>query len=324
MLKKDYFCKKEKRMPIVYLAPLHGFTDLKYRTAHDRIFGSFDKAVAPFVTLVAGKKVKREHLRELYPQDNIMPVEPQIIGNEADYFLTMAEALSEYGYTCVNWNLGCPIKAIAMKQRGSGLIAHADRVDRFLDKVLLLSKIKLSVKIRLGYRDAAESIKLIEVLNQYPLEYVIIHARLGVQMYEGVVDLDLLEERKSILKHKTIYNGDVFNADDYQRILARFPWAEEVMIGRGVLANPFLASELKGDYMSAEEKLKKFWDFMDLLLSEYQDTNRGEETILHRMKQYWASYKIDGCRELFEKLKYTQTIQEYLYLCNSEKEKISF
>ncbi|MEG2336538.1 MAG: tRNA-dihydrouridine synthase family protein [Bacteroidales bacterium] len=303
-------------MPRVYLAPLHGFTDLKYRTAHQTIFGSFDKAVAPFVTLVAGRKVKPSHLHELDPQKNKMAVEPQVIGNEADFFITMAHALTDLGYPSVNWNLGCPIKAIAAKQRGSGLLAYPERVARFLDQVLPLTEIKLSIKMRLGYSQAEESIQLIDVLNRYPLEYVIIHSRLGVQMYEGTVDLDALEVRKSILKHKTIYNGDVFNV--------RFPWAEEVMIGRGILANPFLASELKGEEMSVDEKTQKFWDFMEFLFREYQEEDREEDNILHRMKQYWASLRVEGSEELFKKLKYVQTLQEYSYLCSSEKEKIIF
>ncbi|MEG1762794.1 MAG: hypothetical protein RR256_04200, partial [Bacteroidales bacterium] len=76
--------------------------------------------------------------------------------------------------------------------------------------------------------------------------------------------------------------------------------------------------------MSVDEKTQKFWDFMEFLFREYQEEDREEDNILHRMKQYWASLRVEGSEELFKKLKYVQTLQEYSYLCSSEKEKIIF
>ncbi len=93
------------------LAPLDGFTDCRYRQAHADTIGGLSRAIAPFVTLVAGRRVRLTHLRDFWPANNRgMAVEPQILGNEEAYFPVMAEALRALGYDCLNWNLGCPIQ----------------------------------------------------------------------------------------------------------------------------------------------------------------------------------------------------------------------
>ncbi|MEG1498180.1 MAG: tRNA-dihydrouridine synthase family protein [Bacteroidales bacterium] len=302
------------------LAPMDGFTDYRYRNTLSEVFGPLSGiryAVAPFVSLVAGKKVKRSHLKDLLPENNLMIVEPQFLGNEEDYFPAMANALNDLGYSCMNWNLGCPMKAVASKQRGSGLLMVPDRIERFLDKVLPTSPIKLSIKIRLGYLKVEESLRVVEVLNQYPLEYVAVHPRLGIQLYNGKVDLDKFACLQSLIKTHCVYNGDIFTVEDAQKIHQRFPEIKTMMLGRGVIANPFLPSILQGRIFSQGECLKIFSLFLDVLLENHLKDGSPERLILHRQKQFWSNFAIPYIPpNLLDRIKKVSNIQEYRSLCN--------
>jgi tRNA-dihydrouridine synthase B len=172
------------------LAPLRGVTDAIFRTAFAECFGGVTRALAPFVASVRGARVKAKLLRDLLPEHNPkMPLVPQILGKDAQEFVVMAKALFDLGYAEVNWNLGCPYPMVAKKGRGSGMLPHPERIDRFLDTVLAGLPGRLSIKTRLGRFSAAEMDALMPIFNRYPLSQVIIHPRTGVQMYTGRVDL---------------------------------------------------------------------------------------------------------------------------------------
>jgi tRNA-dihydrouridine synthase len=135
---------------------------------------------------------------------------------------------------------------VADKRRGSGLLPYPQAVDGFLDRVCSRLGIGLSVKMRLGRFDPREGEALAPVLNAYPLKKVIVHPRLGVQMYSGTVDLDGFSVLSGALRHPVGYNGDIKTEADFRKLSARFPGVAEWMIGRGALCDPFLPARIKG------------------------------------------------------------------------------
>lgn len=283
---------------------MDGVTDHPYRNAWMEVFGSdtrphtgrlMRKAVSPFVSLVQGEKVKRAHLADLLPQNNLMDVEPQVLGNQADAFLVMAKALADLGYRSVNWNLGCPKPQIAAKQRGSGLLPHPDRIDAFLSRVVPASPLPISVKIRLGYRSPDEVFKVVEVLNRYPLAYVAVHPRIGTQLYGGEADWDMFDQVLRLLYAPCIYNGDITDMQKAQAFVSRFGNEEykvnRVMIGRGVIADPFLPGMLAGITYSPSDMLTLFARFVQTLWRNYLACGLRPLSALHRQKLYWSQFR---------------------------------
>ena len=283
---------------------MDGVTDHPYRNAWMEVFGNdsrphagrlMHKAVSPFVSLVQGEKIKRSHIADLLPQNNLMDVEPQVLGNDADCFLVMAKTLADLGYRSVNWNLGCPKPQIAAKQRGSGLLPHPDRIDAFLNRVVPASPLPLSVKIRLGYRSPDEVFKVIEVLNRYPLVYVAVHPRIGTQLYGGEADWDKFEETLHLLSAPCIYNGDIHSVQKAKEFVSRFGKGEHkvksVMIGRGVIANPFLPGMLAGLSYSPADMQILFARFVQTLWSNHLACGLRPLSALHRQKLYWSQFQ---------------------------------
>jgi tRNA-dihydrouridine synthase B len=275
--------------PTIYLAPLRGLTDAVFRNVYALFFSGIDLAVTPFLTTVEGFRIKPSHLKEVLPQYNThMAIVPQILSKSSGDFIALAQALFDLGHTSLNWNLGCPYPMVARKRRGSGMLPYPDAIDRFLEQTLAVIPNRLGIKLRLGRFDRNEIFALLPVFNRYPIEEVIIHPRTGVQMYDGVPDLDTFGKCLVATCHRVVYNGDIVNREDFEGLQARFPDIGHWMIGRGVLGDPFLPGSLKG-YAPSDDRLSHFRRFHDALFQEYACLLSGRH-LVDRFKGFWTYF----------------------------------
>src|SRR5664280_1696 len=275
---------------MIYLAPVQGITDRIYRNLFPAYFKGVDIAIAPFISSSQKMKPVNNLLREFYPDKNTgIPTRPQIMSSEPANFTKLANALYDIGCGTVNWNLGCPFRMVVKKGRGAGMLCYPDRIESFLEKTMPAIKPKLSIKLRIGLKYPDEVLQLIPIFNQYPLEELIIHPRTGVQMYEGEVDLDMFEHCLTLSKHRVVYNGDIDSVEKLEMLSKRFGSIERWMIGRGLLANPFLAEKIKfNTEKSYDEKIKIMKAFHDNLFAEYLKILSGPSHITNKMKEIWT------------------------------------
>jgi tRNA-dihydrouridine synthase B len=301
--------------PFLYLAPLRGITDVLFRNVYVRHFGGFSCAVAPFLNPQSGRSAKNGMFTDLLPEKNqLLPIIPQLLNNTADGFLALAERLEDLGYTQLNWNLGCPAPMVANKGRGSGLLPYPDEILGLLDTVLPKLRSSLSIKMRLGFRSREEGFALLPRLDGYPLGEIIIHPRLGKQLYSGIPDLDGFRRCLDLTRHHVVYNGDITTVTVYQKLAERFPAISRWMIGRGVLADPFLAEAITGMAIGKKEEiLQRIRLFHDDLYTGYQEQLEGPGHLLGRMKQLWLylifSFPEQG--KILKKIKKASTEQQY-------------
>jgi tRNA-dihydrouridine synthase len=288
--------KTSKRPPIM-MAPLRGVTDSIYRSTYADHFDGVDLAVAPFITTHAGPRIKPGHVRDLRPEDNRkLSTIPQVLTKCAADFAHLAHHLFDMGYETINLNCGCPFSQVANKGRGSGLLCAPEELDRLLDTVLSQIPNRLSIKTRLGRRQADEIHAVMPVFNRYPLDSVIIHPRTGIQMYAGEPDLAAFAWCLKHCRHPVVYNGDIKDLAGFEGLAQRFEDAAGWMIGRGLLANPFLPGLLKnGQAIDAERKTLRFRQFHDALFEGYRDRLSGPGHLLDRMKGLWK-YFVQGFR----------------------------
>ncbi len=287
------------------LAPLHGVTGRVFRAAWFRSFGGFDAAMAPFILAVPGTSAKRNHFGDVVPAEGLpVPVIPQILGNDAESFLSTARALREAGYSRVNWNLGCPYPMVTRKFRGAGLLPHPARIGEFLqrvydDKPFANGDTRLSVKLRLGLSDPAEILALVPTLDRYPLESVIMHPRLGTQMYRGSVDIDAFERAQALSSRPVAYNGDIATLSGFTALSERLDDVSDWMIGRGAIADPFLPARVARatgrtpagaapPEVGSEAWLAAVRAFHDDLYAGYRAVLCGPSHALAKMKEWWG------------------------------------
>jgi tRNA-dihydrouridine synthase len=293
---------------------MRGITTVHYRRAFIRHFQGLDLAMAPFIPTVKAERINPKLLKDLLPEENAdLPLIPQLIGNHAADFVHMAKALHELGYQEINWNLGCPHKPIRNKRRGSGLLPHPDMVDVFLEEVFRESPCRVSVKVRLGVSSKTELLQLIPVLNKYPLSEVIIHPRTAEQMYDGKADLDAFEEAFAALVPPVCYNGDINGPAAFRIVQERFPTVTRLMLGRGLLSNPFLCESIKNGSSQNGKAVDRIIAFHDDLLAAYEAILHGDHPVLGKMKEFWTyqSVHLSNGAKMFKKLKKTRQLSSY-------------
>lgn len=295
-----------------YLAPLEGNTGYLFRNTYDKYFEKMDKYFTPFISPNQKKLCRTREKNDILPEhNNGMNVVPQILTNQAELFLSTVEYLKEYGYQEMNLNLGCPVGTVVSKKKGAGFLSEPEQLKRFLEEIFSADTgIKISIKTRIGMKNAEEFEHLLDIFNAFPLYELIIHPRTREDYYKNTPDLDAFSYGFQNSQTKVCYNGDIFVKSDYDRICEKFPNLDRLMLGRGILRYPGLAGFLK--YGKKMEK-KQLREFHDELCSRYKENLYGEKTVLFKMKELW-SYMInsfDADDRIQKKIKKSQTFSEY-------------
>lgn len=296
------------------LAPFQGITDSVYRNVYTKYFNGIDKFYTPFFT-----GIHKENSRSLRGEEidvkcnDVNTLTPQILGNDADEIIRFADQCQAMGYKEINLNMGCPFPRVANKVRGCGLMAEPQRVKEILDKVFNNIEIKFSLKCRLGYYKDTEIDELIDCFNTYPFSEIIIHPRIGKQLYSGNADVDRFAEIAPLINRPLVYNGDIFSVDDFKRISEKLPSVQMFMLGRGLLTNPFLADEIKGNNVVSGDKKEMLHGFVVSLYLERLRHAGGSPKIIGCMKELW-SYMMNSFEDpqtVWRKIKKINNLEVY-------------
>ncbi len=303
------------------MAPFQGVTNQVFRQVFTRHFTGVDKLLTPFFTSIHKQSLSKSRSRELlHTSEHNIKVVPQILSKDGDEILRFAKFCHQLGFDEINWNMGCPYPRVAHKGRGSGMLQHPEQIERILQNIMPLLPVKLSVKLRLGYESPEEILEIIPVFNHFPIAELAVHARVGKQLYKGAVNVTAFEEVLRYSQIPTGYNGDIFTTDDYHDIKSRFPEIKFIMLGRGVLADPFLPAHLKQQPVPglSEQKIM-IRRFMDDLYFERRKQHRDGLQTLGNMKEYWwyLSFSFSNPHKVFGKLKKTKSFDDYEDAVNS-------
>lgn len=300
---------------ILEFAPLQGFTDYRYRTLFNKHFSGIDLFYAPYIRKQKGE-IKRSMLNDIDSKNNEgIELVPQIMTNSPEEFVELCTLLQNLGYKNINWNLGCPYPMVTNRTLGSGLLPHPELLQSILSKAIPKINCSPSIKMRLGLFNPNEIITLIPILNRYPIDYIILHPRIGKQLYKEKSDINAFKAILPNIKSEVGYNGDIHNLEDFIRIKKDLPEINRFMIGRGLLANPFLAEEIKsGLAISKEEKIKRLFSFHQDLVEQFSATLSGDHQVLNRLKPYWEYFSntCESPHKAHKRIKKSKNLAHYL------------
>ena len=296
-------------------SPLQGFTDFRFRNAFHRYFGGIDTFYSPYIKLNGKLVIKGSYERDILPENNTtIEVIPQIITNDAEEFLFVVRYVQQLGYKELNWNLGCPYPMVAKCGMGSGLISNTSQIEHILKRVHTETDIIVSMKMRMGYENPTEILDVFPILEQYPIKNIAIHARIGKQLYKGGVDLDSFQKCLDTSKHKIYYNGDITSVEKFRIMQERLPTIDHWMIGRGLIADPFLPSMIKNNTTEyPKNKLEIFEAFHDTIYQEYDAYLSGPTPIRMKMLGFWEyfSESFSNPQKTFKKIKKAGNSKNY-------------
>jgi tRNA-dihydrouridine synthase len=272
-------------------SPLQGFTDFRFRNAQNKYFGGIDTFYSPYIRLNGKLVVKSSYERDLLPENNMgLEVIPQIITNDEEEFLFVAKYVQQLGYKELNWNLGCPYPMVTKSGMGSGLISNPQKINSILDRAHSESDIIVSMKMRLGYENSEEILDVLPILDNYPIKNI------------------------ANTKHKLYYNGDITSVTKFHEMQERFPTIDHWMIGRGLIANPFLPSMIKNNTLEyPENKMELFSAFHDTLYEGYSESLSGQTHILLKMHHLWEYFSVvfSNPHKVFKNIKKSKSLRNY-------------
>ncbi|KAF0196418.1 MAG: hypothetical protein FD166_2373 [Bacteroidetes bacterium] len=309
-----YFRNTMNTEPSIYFAPFQGITTAVFRQIYARHFPGVNKLFTPyFANFEPGHALSPAKMVAMRNQsESGIEVVPQVLSKSADEILWLAKVCEQLGFKELNWNLGCPYPQVANKKRGSGILPYPEMVDEILGEVLRDINISFSVKCRLGYHSPDEMSALIPVFNRYPISELTIHARIGRQLYSGTPNLEAFAETASQLQMPVVYNGDIFSGEDYDRFRNWFPEINLLMIGRGILNDPFLPSLIKGFQLPSNPGTT-IRAFVDDLYIAYRKERDDNPSVLNAMKEYWAylAESFDEPVRVFRKVRKAKNFIDY-------------
>ena len=298
-------------METLSLAPFQGITDVVYRNVFKKHFRGIDKYYTPFFTGIQKDNSKSLRGEEISPDFNdVKTVVPQILSNTAEEIIRFANQCKSMGYPEFNLNMGCPFPRVANKTRGCGLMDDPTRTIKMLNDVFDgIDGIKFSIKCRLGYYNDEEIYAFIETFNSLPFSEIIIHPRIGKQMYTGEASLEKFAALIPLINKTLVYNGDVFDIEKYNLVKKS---STTIMLGRGLLTNPFLAEQIKNIENQQNKKSRLHSFVVDLYIERLHHAG-GSPKIIGSMKELWKYMMniFDDPQNVWRKVKKVNHLDEY-------------
>lgn len=241
----------------VFLAPMEDVTDMDFRLLCKQ-FGA-DMVYTEFVSSDALIRHVNKTKEKLTICDAERPVAIQIYGREVEAMVEAARICEEAQPDIIDINFGCPVKKVAGKGAGSGMMKTPDLMVEITREVVKAVKLPVTLKTRLGWdHDSKIIVELAEELQDVGIQALTIHGRTRSQMYRDNADWSLIADVKNNQRMHIpiIGNGDVTTPDECK---LRFDQTgvDAVMIGRGAIGNPWIFKEVKhflktGEYLPRE------------------------------------------------------------------------
>lgn len=253
----------------VFLAPMEDVTDPAFRLMCKK-FGA-DMVYTEFVSSDALIRSVNKTTQKLTICDEERPVAIQIYGKDTAAMVDAARIVEEARPDILDINFGCPVKKVAGKGAGAGMLQNIPKMLEITRAVVDAVKIPVTVKTRLGWdADHKIIVDLAEQLQDCGIAALAIHGRTRAQMYTGEADWTLIGEVKNNprMHIPIIGNGDVTSAAGAKECFDRYG-VDAIMIGRGSIGRPWIFREVK-HYLETGEELpaEPFEWYLDVLREE--------------------------------------------------------
>lgn len=282
----------------VFLAPMEDVTDISFRLMCKR-FGA-DMVYTEFVSSDALIRNVNKTQQKLDVSDDERPVAIQIYGKEVSAMVEAARICEEARPDILDINFGCPVKKVAGKGAGAGMLRNIPLMLEITKEVVKAVNIPVTVKTRLGWdADNRIIVDLAEQLQDCGIAALSIHGRTRAQMYTGEADWTLIGAVKNNprMHIPIIGNGDVTSAEICKQRFEDYG-VDAVMIGRGSIGRPWIFREVK-HYLDTGELLpnEPFAWYLDILKKQVlQSVDRLDERrgILHIRRHLAATPLFKG------------------------------
>ena len=301
--------------PPLVLAPVAGHTDTLFRQAIKGL-GGCGLVVSELVSTegMTRRQDRSFYLTRFDPSER--PVSIQIFGSDPSRMAESAAIVESMGADIVDINLGCPVKKVVKQGGGSNLLRDLGLLERIFRAVRKAVGIPLTIKIRSGWdRESINAVEVLKLAEDCGVEALAVHGRTRCDMFSGKADWSVIARVKEAARIPIMGNGDVVEPADAERMFQE-TGVDGVMIGRGVLSNPWLIRQCHEHMLGRSVvavSLQERLDFMLAFLRRVSMEAPGP-VALGKMKKMgsYLSKGIAGGAILRERIHTARTCSEFL------------
>jgi nifR3 family TIM-barrel protein len=297
----------------IVLAPMAGICDSAYR----RIVKSMGCGLieTEMVSTRAVMHLNRKTREMLHMTDYERPIAQQIFGSDSESFKIAVEYIYEnMSPEIIDINMGCPVTKVAVKSgAGSALLKNPNKVEDIIKTVVETVPIPVTAKIRSGW-DENNALEIAKIIEDSGASAITVHPRTRHQRYDVPADWSIIKDIKDELSIPVIGNGDIRTCYDAKAMLD-FTDCDAVMIGRGILGNPWIVKQcidyidkgIEPERISSKEKLDMFKKHSNMIIEDYED-----KVLMHKLRTNAAYYmkNLHGSQEIKKKIFQTNTKEE--------------
>ena len=308
----------------VVLAPMAGICNSAFR----RICKEMGCGLI-YAEMVSDKAItyqNKKTLDMLYMTDEERPIAQQIFGSDKESFVTSAKYIYEtMKPDIIDINMGCPVPKVAVRaQAGSALLKNPEKIYEIVKAVVEAVPIPVTVKMRSGWDSKSiNAVEVAKIIEKAGASAICIHPRTRSQGYSGKSDWSIIKDVKEAVSIPVIGNGDIKTPEDAKRMIDETN-CDAVMIGRGVLGNPWLIENtinyLDGKStrkISVDEKIDMCLKHLEML-KDLKDEKRACLEIRNHISWYFKGIK--SVNELKKKIYQTNNIHDIILLLNKFRE----
>ena len=277
----------------LFLAPMEDVTDPSFRHIC-KIYGA-DMTYTEFVPSEALIRNIDKSFKKLRITEFERPVGIQLYGHNIDAMVESAKIVSQYNPDIIDINYGCPVKKIATRGAGSGMMRDIPKMVKMTEEIVKVTNLPVTVKTRLGWDEETKFIvDIAERLQDTGIKALTIHGRTRMQMYKGEADWTLIGEVKNNprMHIPIIGNGDIDSPEKAKEMFDRYG-VDAIMIGRATYGRPWIFKEIR-QYLDSGEimkplTLKEKVDIAKIHLEkslEWKDGQRG----IYEMRRHFSTY----------------------------------
>ena len=295
----------------IYTAPMAGITDYSFR----KILKKFEPDFL-FTEMVNANLLNREDdvtINELLKCDNKEKIGTQIFGGDKDELISGILKLKNFGFTKININMGCPQPKIIKNGAGSALLENSELVELILLEMQNID-VKISIKIRVGYKDFENPEIFLDLANKYNLDFICVHGRTQRQMYSGTANWEIVKKLSKIPRKVEFFgNGDLFEPAEIKKKIQTSN-LDGIMLSRGIIGNPWLISQTREFLQTGKIKtIQTFDETKSIVLEHLQNIseNKGEIKAVLEINKFLHPYFKKFWEKNLDKNSRIVTIENY-------------
>jgi tRNA-dihydrouridine synthase C len=277
-----------KKGPTIFLAPMEGVVDPVLRELIAAV-GGIDYCVTEFVRVtnhVLPKKIFEEYCPELFTSSQTrtgIPVLVQLLGSNEEMMAQNAFVAAELGAHGIDLNFGCPAKTVNNHDGGAALLKAPERIHKVVAAVrkVVPPNISVSAKTRLGFDNKDYVTEIAQAAESGGANWITVHARTKTEGYRPPAHWEYITKMKEAVSIPVVANGEIWTRENFLRC-QEVTGCEHFMIGRGLVANPGLALEIKDG--SDKKSWQSWWPFWREFILKSKEF-KNEMYALQRSKQ---------------------------------------